>query len=168
MAESSSILSFLLKSPRTLRAPILVGSVFIKIDDLLDRCKSDQNHAAASAPRSSPNPIARSYGTTGTTLTLHDVHGRETGSLVVMLLDPATSRPGDGALAIDTDSVNVGPEWDAPPPASERVQGVVTDPGAVEDCGDSILNLLRRVVDKSKAVADSVEKTTEVCVSSLL
>ena len=159
----SSILSLLLKSPRTLRAPILIGSVLINIDELLDRCKNNHNDAAASEPGSSSSSIARSYGTT---LTLRDAHGRETASLVVKLFDPATPRT-DRVLAVDNNSDDVGPERDIPPPAPEPAQGAVEDSGVSEDSGDNILNLLRRVVDETKAVADSVERTAEVCVSSL-
>jgi len=114
---------------------------------------------AASEPSSSP-------GSSGTTLTLRDTYGRETGSLVVKLLDPATPRT-DEAPAIDNASDNVEPEQDVPLPTPKPAQGAVEDPAVVEDSGDNILNLLRRVVDKTKAAADSVEKTAEVCVSSL-
>jgi len=67
----------------------------------------------------------------------------------------------------DSDSVNVRPEWDVPLPTPKPAQSAVEDSGVVEDSSDNILNLLRRVVDKTKAVTDSVEKTAEVWVTSL-
>jgi len=114
-------------------------------------------------PGSSPSSNAR---LSGTTLALRDARGRETGSLVVKLLDPAMPRT-DRALAIDSNSDNVGPGQDIPPPAPEPAHGAAEDSGVVEDSGDNITNLLRRVVDKTKTVADSVKKTAEVCVSLL-
>ena len=99
-------------------------------------------------------------------MTLRDTHGRETGSLVVRLLDPFTPR-ADEIPATDNASDNFEPEQDVATPTPEPAQGAVEDSGVVEDSGNSILNLMRRVVGRTKAVADSVEKTPEVCVASL-
>jgi hypothetical protein len=148
--ESSFILSLHLKQSRKLRPPILVGSVHIKIGELLDRCMNDQSEVTASEPGPSSAPNKHSCGTT---LSLLDAHGQETGSLVVKLL-ALTSRT-DNTI----DKRNLGRGDGVSPPSPEPIQNAIEGSGAV------IISLLGQVVDKTRlAGADSVGKTAEVCV----
>lgn len=83
-AEPSSVLSLHLKRSRGVRTPILIGSVYIKIEELLDRFKHHQSGQAASVPGPSSSGDTHSCGIA---LPLYDHSGRETTALVVKLLD---------------------------------------------------------------------------------
>ena len=98
----------------------------IRIGELLERCG---DRAA-----SEPSGIRTRYG--GTTLTLRDDHGQETGSLVVQLLDP-TARADETA-------------------AGSTCQELPTTPVLEPiESGDTVLDSLRQVVDKIKLAANS-------------
>ena len=133
-AELSSVLSLHLKHSRQWRGPILVGSVDIQVGELLEQCKNNHFERGASEPSFSSK----------TTLTLRDDFGREAGSLVVGLLDPA-------AL---TEKLTISL------PDSELIQN------AAQDNGDSVLHLLRQVVDKTEIAANLVGGTTEVRITA--
>ena len=150
-AESSSVLSLHLKRSRSVRTPILIGSVQIKIQELLDRCKHHQSGRAASFPGSSSS---RDTPSSGIALPLCDDGGRETITLVVKLLD-ITPRV-DEAPAIESASHSVELR-DASPPSRESARDAK---GGGDDV--SILHLLRELVDKTKTTANSISKTTEV------
>ena len=156
-AEPSSVLSLHLKRSRGARAPILIGSVYIKIEELLDRYKHHQSGRAASVPGPSSS---RDTHSRGIALPLYDNSGRETTALVVKLLD-LTPR-ADEAPAIENASHSVELR-DALPlrhkPARDAIKG------GGEDV--SILNLLREVVDKTKTTANSIDETAEVRIAPL-
>ena len=131
-----------------MRTPILIGSVYIKIEELLDRC----THQSASVPGPSSS---RDTHSRGIALPLCDGRGRETATLVVKLQD-LTPR-ADEAPPNESTSHSVELR-DASPPSREPARD------AIKAGGDnvSILNLLREVVDKTKTTANSIDKTVEV------
>ena len=101
-AEPSSVLSLHLKRSRGVRTPILIGSVQIKIEELLDRCKHHQSSRIALAPGPSSSSDTHSRGIAPP---ICDDGGRETAILVVKLLD-LTPR-ADEAPAVESASHSV-------------------------------------------------------------
>src|ERR1700756_2256142 len=98
-----------------------------------------------------PRGVVSFHIAAGTTLALHDKRGREAGSLIVQLRDTTAQGPTaavDGAI-------------------HDLAQGLPTSPAIPEPVGDlasSVVNSLKQVVDKTKVVADFVNKTAKVCV----
>jgi hypothetical protein len=116
----------------------VVGSVDIEIGELLDRCKNNQPQPIAPEPASSYSSTMRRHGTT---LTICDARGREAGSLVVELRDPAAS-------------VEQGL------PTSPPIVDPVQEPA--EDSDSGILGYLKRAVEKTKIAADLLNETAKV------
>lgn len=124
----------------------------ISIGELLDRCRNDRDESAPPGSALSPGP---NEPPRGTTLILRDKHGQITGSLVVQLLD-TTARADK--TAVDSGSHDVGRTLPASTPIPQS--------NAIEDSGYSIIDLLKRVADKTKIAAKSVGETAEVRVAS--
>jgi len=128
----------------------VVGSVDIKIGELLDRCKNTQPQPIASEPASSSGPTMHRHGTT---LTLYDARGQEAGSLVVEIRDPAAS--------VDEPVINsAGDDYERVLPTSPPIADPVQEP--VEDSDGGILDYFRRAVEKTKIAADLLNETAEV------
>jgi hypothetical protein len=102
------------------------------------------------------------YIAVGTTLTLRDKHGQETGSLVVQLRDDAArlTQAPDDAPSHDA-RLERSPSPSAPEPAQSQTDLATT----VQDSGDSVLNSLKLVVEKMEIVAKSVSNSIEVHVA---
>jgi len=94
-----------------------------------------------------------------TTLTLRDKQGRETGSLVVLLLDLTA---GTTQAAVDVAGLDVGQRQSTSPAVPEPVQNATDLATTVPDSDDGTINLLKQVVDKTKLVANSVSKRSKV------
>ena len=130
----------------------MVGSVEIEIGELLDRCrcKDNQSEPIAEEPASSSGSTIRRHGTT---LTLYDARGREAGSLVVELQDPATS--------VDKPVVDsAGHDYEPGLPTSPPIADPVQSPSEASDGG--ILDYLKRAVQRTKIAADMLNETAEV------
>jgi hypothetical protein len=116
----------------------VVGSVDIEIGELLDRCKNNQPQPIAPEPASSSGSAMRRHGAA---LTICDARGREAGSLVVELRDPAASTE---------------PGLPTSPPIADPIQ----EPA--EDSDGGILGYLKRAVEKTKIAADLLNETAKV------
>ena len=161
-AERSSILSLRLKHNRKWPArPVSLGSVDIKIEGLVDRCKNDQGEPVVRAARELPHYVIQFYFIPEGALTLIG-NGQETGSLVVQLLDITTRA---SQAAIDDTRDNIEQALRPSPPIPKTVQDVIVSAAAVQDLGGGIMNSLKQVVDKTKIVVDFVDKVAKVCIA---
>ncbi|KAF8343194.1 uncharacterized protein EI90DRAFT_839340 [Cantharellus anzutake] len=139
-AELSSVLSLRLKHFRGRYLPAdLLGSVDIKIGELLDHCADGQR----------------------TTLVLRDKRGREAGSLIVQLRDTA---PLEASVDPVDNKAILGVDQESPtsPAVPEPVQNVISSAAAVQDLGSDVVKSLKQVVQKTKAVVDLVDKTAKL------
>ena len=96
----------------------------------------------------------------GTTLTLHDKRGRETGSLIVRLRD-TTAQAHTAAI----DGAILSHCLPTSPAIPESVQNVIDSTTAIGDLASGVVSSLKQVVDKTKIVVDFVDKTAKVRVA---
>ena len=133
----------------------MLGSVDIRTGELLDRCKNNQSELVALTL-----DLARNLTfATGTTLTLRDEQGQEAGSLVVQLLDITARAP---QIAIDGASHDIELGLLTSSAIPELVQNTIDSAPELRDLGGDVVNSLKKVVEKTKTVADFVNKTAKV------
>lgn len=151
----TSVLSLRLKLSRRWPGTVLLGSVDIRTGELLDRCKNNQSELIALTLDLAHNLTFA----TGTTLILRDEQAQEAGSLVVQLLDITAQAL---QIAIDGASHDIDLGLATSPAISGLVQNNIDSAPELRDLGGSVVDSLKKVVEKTKTVADFVNNTMKV------